>query len=216
LAAWFDNPRFLTGDGEPAVLPIFGKRRSFEQLVAMHSGGIPVRAMLDELTQLDAIERLSDQRVKVKSRIPILTGLTGNAISAIGERTRDLLDTLTNNLRRAASPLFEGTALIDETDQELVSLMRREIAEQGASFINSVNSLLNRSRAKTSRVPAKALAKYRLGVTVYYFQNDVENQIESRPDSIHGIRKNLKRIRRPVSRKQVSGSVRRASAKVPV
>src|SRR6266404_5073772 len=37
LAAWFDNPRFLAANGDPAVLPIFGKRRSFEQLVAMHS-----------------------------------------------------------------------------------------------------------------------------------------------------------------------------------
>ena len=74
LAAWFENPRFLATNGDPAVLPIFGKRRSFEQLVAMHSGGIPVRAMLDELTQLEAVERLSDQRVRAKSRIPILTG----------------------------------------------------------------------------------------------------------------------------------------------
>ena len=50
LAAWFDDPRFLAANGDPAVLPIFGKRRSFEQLVATYGGGIPVRAMLDELT----------------------------------------------------------------------------------------------------------------------------------------------------------------------
>ena len=200
--------------GDPAVLPIFGKRRSFEQLVAMHSGGIPVRAMLDELTQIDAIERLSDQRVKAKSRTPILTGLTGSAISALGERTRDLLDTLTNNLRRASNPLFEGTALVDETDQELVSLMRREISEQGANFINSVNSLFNRSRVKNTRLPAKTLAKYRLGVTVYYFQDDLESAIESKPEIIHGVRKNLKRIRRPVAGKPVAGSMRRVAAKV--
>jgi hypothetical protein len=216
LAAWFDNPRFLTSDGDPAVLPIFGKRRSFEQLVAMHSGGIPVRAMLDELTQIDAIERLSDQRVRAKSRSPILTGLTGGAISAIGERTRDLLDTLTNNIRRATSPLFEGTALVDENDQELVSVMRREIAEQGTNFINSVNSLFNRARVKNSRLPAKTLAKYRLGVTVYYFQNDIENTIEPGPGPIRGVRKNLKRIRRPVGGRQVVGSVRRAASKVQI
>jgi len=76
----------------------------------MHSRGIPVRAMLDELTQIDAVERLEDQRVRAKSRIPILTGMTGGAIEVIGERTRDLLDTLTNNLRRTSKPLFEGTA----------------------------------------------------------------------------------------------------------
>ncbi len=111
LAAWFDDPRFLAANGDPDILPIFGKRRSFERLVAMYSRGIPVRAMLDELTQIDAIERLPDQRVKAKSRIPIFTVLTSSAISAIGERTRDLLDTLTNNLRRKSKPFFEERLL---------------------------------------------------------------------------------------------------------
>src|ERR1700722_12194514 len=41
LAAWYDNPRFLTANGDPAVLPIFGKRRSFEQLVAQYGRGVP-------------------------------------------------------------------------------------------------------------------------------------------------------------------------------
>lgn len=102
LAAWHENPRFLSADGVPAVLPIFGKRRSFEQLVALCGRGIPVRAMLDELTQIDAVERLPDQRVKAKARIPTPTGLTGEAIAAMGQRAGDLLVTLTSDLRRTA------------------------------------------------------------------------------------------------------------------
>jgi hypothetical protein len=109
LAAWHENPRFLSADGDPAVLPIFGKRRSFEQLVALCGRGIPVRAMLDELTQINAVERLPDQRVKAKSRIPILTSLTGDAIAAIGERTGDLLETLTNNLGRTVESSTDTT-----------------------------------------------------------------------------------------------------------
>jgi hypothetical protein len=200
LTAWYENPRFLAANGDPAVLPIFGKRRSFEQLVALCSRGIPVRAMLDELTQIGAIERLSDQRVKAKSRIPILTGLTGSAIAAIGERTGDLLETLTNNLRRKSNPLFEGTALVDETDLDMVTLVRREIEEQGANFINSANSLLNRSRARPSRSSAKTSAKCRLGVTVYYFQDDVERTAESSAETTYMRRKNLQRKRRPNSK----------------
>src|ERR1700738_3879688 len=197
LAAWFDDPRFLAPNGDPAVLPIFGKRRSFEQLVAMHSRGIPVRAMLDELTQIDAVERLADQRVKVKSRIPSLTGMTGGAIALIGERTRDLLDTLTTNLRCASKPLFAATALADETDPDTVSLIRREIAEQGANFINSANALFSRPSMKPKRLIAKRPTKYRLGVTVYYFQNDVEGAMESKTERTYSRRKNLQRQRRP-------------------
>jgi Family of unknown function (DUF6502) len=213
LAAWFDDPRFLAANGDPAVLPIFGKRRSFEHLVSMQSGGIPVRAMLDELTQIDAVERLSDQRVKVKCRIPIFTGLTGGAIAVIGERTKDLLETLTNNLRQPSKPLFEGTALLEETDLEFVSLVRREIAEQGASFINSANSLFNRSRVRSARSIAKASTKCRLGITVYYFQDDVEAAVESNTKPIYNRRKNLQRKHRPTNRKRKTGVMRRSVAK---
>jgi hypothetical protein len=195
LTAWFDNPRFLSPSGDPAVLPIFGKRRSFEQLVALYSGGIPVRAMLDELTQLNAVERLPDQRVKARSRIPILTGLTSSAIAVVGERTRDLLETLTHNLRHTAKPLFEGTALLEGTDIESVSLIRREIADQGLNFVSSANSLFGRSRGRTSQSTAKTSPKCRLGVTVYYFQDDIESALKPKSETAYVRRKNLHRKR---------------------
>jgi uncharacterized protein DUF6502 len=211
LAAWFDNPRFLAANGDPAVLPIFGKRRSFEKLVAMHSGGIPVRAMLDELTKVDAIERLPDQRVRAKSRIPILTGLTSTSVAAIGERARDLLDTLSKNIRGTSTPLFEGTALLEETDLESVSLIRREIADQGSSFVSGANSLLNRSRGRTSKPMSKASTKCRLGVTVYYFQDDIDGAANSH--TLHSRRKNLQRMRRPIGKRKTIAASRSAGKK---
>ena len=99
LAAWYDNQRFLAGNGEPAVLPIFGRGKSFERLVAMHSGGIPVRAMLDQLTQIDAVEILTGQRVKARSRVPIFKGMTTTAIANLGEQGRR-----TNLQRRYRKP----------------------------------------------------------------------------------------------------------------
>jgi hypothetical protein len=211
LAAWFDHPRFLATNGEPAVLPIFGKRRSFEQLVATHSRGTPVRAMLDELTQIDAVEVLGDQRVKAKSRIPVLTGLTTRSVVMIGERTRDLLDTLKSNLRTTSKPLFEGTAVLDEADLEMVSLVRREIAEQGENFITGANSLLSRYCSRQKRSIPKPSVKCRLGVTVYYFQGDTGKPPESKVEAVR--RKNLQRKRRPASGKRTSGASGRSVLK---
>jgi Family of unknown function (DUF6502) len=205
LAAWFDNPRFLTTKGDPAVLPIFGKRRSFEQLVSMYGRGIPIRAMLDELTQINAVERLSDQRVKAKSRVPIVTGVSTGSISVIGERTRDLLDTLTSNLRCKSKPLFEGTALADDVDLEMVSLIRRELADQAASFIDSANSLLGRSNVKPVRPAGKESTNCRLGVTVFYFQDDLEDKRVPKTEAIPGRRKNLQRqTRRPLRERAIN------------
>jgi Family of unknown function (DUF6502) len=214
LAAWFDNPRFLAANGDPAVLPIFGKRLSFEHLVAMHSRGIPVRAMLDELTQLDAVEQLADQRVRAKSRVPILTGLTTGAIAGIADRTRDLLETLTSNLKRSSNPLFVGTAHSDDADLEMVSLVRRDLAEQGTTFINSANSLFGRSSAKSTRSGVKTATKCRLGVTVYYFQDDAGGEAKLKNEMVTKRRKNLRRQRRPTSKRQAVGPIVHSRAKV--
>ncbi len=200
LAAWYDNPSFLTDSGEPAVLPIFGKRRSFEHLVAMHGAGIPVRAMLDELTQINAVERLADQKVTAISRVPISTGLTPNALAAVGERCGDLLRTLTKNVRRHLPALFEATALAPDADPEMVPILRRELAEQGASFINGAHSLLKRSRSKRGGTSTISTAKCRLGVTVYYFEEGMTTTNDHAINLEERHRKNLRRQQRPRKR----------------
>lgn len=210
LAAWFDNPRFLTANGDPDSLPIFGKRRSFEQLVIAYGRGIPVRAMLDELTKLDAVERLPDQRVRAKTRIPILTGMTSSAITVMGERTRDLLHTLTSNLRRTSKPLFVGTALGEETDRDVVSLIRREMVAQGEAFLDSANSIIDRTGVKPSRSASKTPVKCRLGITVYYFQDELDSAQDSKTAPAYKRRKNLQRQSRPTNSKRSLSSVRRS------
>jgi Family of unknown function (DUF6502) len=193
LAAWYDNQRFLGADGDPAVLPIFGKRKSFEQLVATRSGGIPVRAMLDQLAQISAIEILPGQRVKVKSRVPIFKGMTCSAIANVGERTGDLLSTLKSNLRTTSTPLFEGTAFVCDVGLGALPLVRRQIAEQGAAFIDGASSLLARSRNRPRRSGMKEISHCRVGVTVYYFEDELasETDVETSTDKVR--RKNLQR-----------------------
>ena len=195
LAAWYETPRFLAPSGEPAVLPIFGKRRSFEQLVTTHGGGIPVRAMLDELTQINAVERLPDQRVRAKTRIPIQTGLNAAAIAAIGDRGRDLFDTLIYNIKNVEQPMVEATTSISDADLEKITLLRREISDQVASFINAANSILNRSRRKRPKSPASG--GRRIGVSVYLFDDLAD--ASANPDGGNGPKRrtNLRRKASP-------------------
>jgi hypothetical protein len=209
LAAWFDHPRFLTVGGEPAVLPIFGKRRSFESLVRIHGGGIPVRAMLDELTQVNAVECLPEQRLRARSRIPISTGLTPDAITAVGDRCGDLLQTLTNNLRRVAPPLFEATSLIADADPTMIPIIRREIAEQGESFINGAGSLLKRSVRNPRKTSPALASKRRLGVTVYYFEDRAEHPSKPLTDDAKARRTNLRRRKPQLNRSKRQAYQRR-------
>ena len=210
LNGWYENPTFLSENGDPAVLPIFGARRSFERLVARYSAGTPVRAMLDQLVQTDAVELLPDQRVKAISRVPRFTGFNSVAIATIGDRTRDLLDTLLCNLR-APAPLFEATAVIGDIEADMVPVVKKEIAEQGAIFIESANSLLSRSRNRTRHPKSKRGPKYRVGITAYYFQTDIADDQQSANSVPPPRRKNLHRQMRKSHRTQAESTVARRS-----
>jgi len=194
LSGWYEDADYLAKRGEPAILPIFGKRRSFETLVSKYGGGIPVRAMLDELTLLDAVERLQNQKVRPRARLTVLTGVTNSAIAAVGERSRDLIETLTENVRNCSDPLFEATALVNDADEEMIALIRREITAQGSSFVNSIHSLLNRSRKARTSSSRKNVLPRRMGVTVFYFQDNLQSKRQIDPIVGTRRRKNLRRI----------------------
>ena len=192
LSAWYESAAFLSANGDPATLPIFGKHKSFEKLVLLNSGGIPVRAMLDQLSQVDAIEVLPGQRVRPKSRVPVFTGISSVAIASIGERGADLIETLKTNLRKSSNPLFEGTAVVGNVDSDVIPLIRREIAEQGVNFIQSANSLLKRHKSKLRKPARQTKPTYRVGVTLYYFQSETGEKTSGSVRE-NGPRKNLQR-----------------------
>ena len=195
LAAWYEDNRFLSRTGEPATLPIFGQSASFEHLVRLYSSGTPVRAMLDELTRINAVERLSDQRVHPKARYPILTELSPDAIGMIGDRAADLIATLLKNARGISPPLFEATATTIDSDPRLVGFIQREINQQGSSFIGGVNALLNRTRIKKrgSGSATSPLAR-RVGVTIFYFDESTASSLPLKSSHTGKVkRQNLRR-----------------------
>jgi hypothetical protein len=192
LTGWFSDPKFLNTSGEPAVLPIFGKRRSFENLVSKYGAGIPVRAMLDELVQIGAVERLANQRVSTKTRVPISVGLTPNAIEAAGEHCKDLLGTLIQNLRRAERPMFEATSLISDAKPSMLPIIRRDVAEQGINLINAASSILKRSQGRMKK-KGSTRNGCRVGVTIYYFEDSARITADLAEAYKRGRRTNLRR-----------------------
>ncbi len=56
IAGWCSNDEFLDENGQPALLPLFGKRASFQSLVRQFAGDIPEGAMRKELQRIRAVE----------------------------------------------------------------------------------------------------------------------------------------------------------------
>jgi hypothetical protein len=68
--AWRFNRRFVSAQGGPKILSIYGNGASFENLVIVSNRGIPVRAMLDQLVHIRAVKLLRGQRVQLIAPLP--------------------------------------------------------------------------------------------------------------------------------------------------
>ncbi len=168
LAGWLNDPRFLTPSGEPAVLPIFGKRRSFEQLVSKYSPGIPLRAMLDEVIRIGAVDRLPDQRVRACKGTSTSKYFDPTAIEAVGKHCRDLLVTLIQNLR-GERRMFESTTLVSNGNPHMLHDARVATVACSKDFIDQVALLFKRYQTKDRRASNKDTR--RAGVTIFYFED---------------------------------------------
>lgn len=191
LSMWHERAQFAAASGDPAILPIFGKRKSFERLVSLASGGLPVRAMLDELVQLNAVEILPGQLVKVRSRIPIHSRLTSQGLCALGERTADLLGTLRGNMS-SSEQLFEGTSFATEVSADILPQLRRELEQQGNSFISEAIELLSKVNQRRHSQRPREQKRFRFGVTVFCFQEELTKDKPKLSSKVTK-RKNLRR-----------------------
>ena len=60
ISAWRSVAEFLDANGEPAVLPLTGKRGSFRSLIRQFAGDIPEGAMRKELHRIGVVRNTGD------------------------------------------------------------------------------------------------------------------------------------------------------------
>jgi Family of unknown function (DUF6502) len=170
LFGWYHDPDFLDEQGVPKSLPMEGKH-SFRALVRRYSGDIPTRAMLDELKSSGAIARTRSGYVRVRKQSLARTGIEARDISVIGEKVASYLATLVQNAASTEKAFFEATAFSTTLDNAHLPILRRDIELQGRSFVASIEDQLRLSAARTKKGRASPVARGRVGVTVFVFED---------------------------------------------
>lgn len=91
LSAWHCDPEYLTTARRPRDLKIFGGDRTFESLVKTYGQGIPIRAIVDELKRVGAIQLLtSSQKIRPKLPLAINSRITYKTIREFDGATDNL------------------------------------------------------------------------------------------------------------------------------
>jgi hypothetical protein len=97
VSGWTSDPRFLSADGEPAVLPMDGAPASFATLVKEFSGDIPPAAMLSVLEASGTVA-VGESGVTLLERAYLPSSTPLDKIDILGTDVAELIGTIGHNL----------------------------------------------------------------------------------------------------------------------
>ncbi len=171
LAAWHTDPDYTSPDGTPRELDLKNTRRrgvSFWGLVKRYAPGVWPKMILDELLRVGAVEHVSEQRLKVLMQAYGVAGFDADAIEDLGNRAKDLLETLVYNLLHPSASRVCETVLSIDADPKFLPLLRNSIQRRTQPYLSGLVEELNNPRTSRS---SRSESSTRIGVTVYSFES---------------------------------------------
>jgi hypothetical protein len=165
LDGWYTDPAYLDSSGKPRDLSERSPEPSFYSLASQYVPGAAPRIVLEELRRAGVVQLLSEHRVRVRSRTFSLHGFNASNIGEIGLRSKELLNTLTHNLREPEETLFCESIPTIEIDAARLPIVRALIARRGSTFLSAVGQEFSAESTASRR--NKPRQRVRVGLTVF-------------------------------------------------
>jgi hypothetical protein len=143
---------------------------SFSELVKRFSGDVPVRATLDELIRVGAVERLEDGRISLLTRTYIPESSDADKLNILGTDVAHLISTIDHNLKSdPIGPFFQRKIAYDNLPDEVLPAFRKHSAKRAKTFLESLDRwLAQRDRDVTPT--DKGTGRNNAGIGIYYFE----------------------------------------------
>ncbi len=169
LTGWTDDPLFKDGRGGPASLPLEDGQGSFANLVRIYSGGVPVRAVLDELNHAGAVSMTQDGRVRLVKRFYVPTEVSVDKLEIYGMSAADLLATMHRNVYETErQPFFQRAVYSRHLPAEALDKVREYIRRESQKLADRTDDYLFKNSVQKNN--GKSELK-RAGLGLYYFES---------------------------------------------
>jgi hypothetical protein len=165
LQAWYSDPVYLDTSGNPRDLPEKGSSPSFHSLSSTYVPGAAPGVVLDQLSRAGLVQMLSEHRLRVRGRTFRVHDFSLSSIAELGNRARDLLETLRHNVQQLDSRRFCDSMRVIEVEQKRVPAVRALIARRATTFLAGMEREL---AVETNRSPRdKRKRRIKVGLTIY-------------------------------------------------
>ena len=178
LMAWIYNSDYHT-DGKPRDLPLehsHDSEISFEMLVKKHSGGVPHRAVLDELLRIQAVRFIDDTTLRLVSYgyAPSTDDL--KQISYLSQEISDFLNCIDHNISHEQKDSFlQLSARCDNLPEEAMTRLKSLSKNEGHKLLREFANQLSRyDRDENDNVFGTGRHKAVMGL--YYYQEDLSDE----------------------------------------
>ncbi|MFQ5598082.1 MAG: DUF6502 family protein [Nitrospiria bacterium] len=171
VSGWVRDREFLKTDGQPADLLVEGSGATFSALVKKYSGDMPVRAMLDELLRVNSVERLENDRIRLKARAYLPDTEEGEKLTILGTEVKDLIATIDHNICSKEDRFFQRNVTYDNLPVEILERFRQLSSKQGQALLEEMDLWLAQHDRDTNP-SIEGTGRKRAGISVFYFEED--------------------------------------------
>ena len=179
IGGWTRDPRFLDMKGQPAKLSLDNADNSFSDLVKAYGGDVPMRAVFDELLRVGSIASTGEGTIELVDRAYVpKTGLS-EKIEILGTDVSDLISTIDHNIESGNDPKrFQRKVAYDNIPAEAAATFQVESAEKAQQLLEEFDRFLA-AQDRDLNPKKQGTGRKRVGVGVYYFEEDMEKEGES-------------------------------------
>jgi hypothetical protein len=181
ISGWVRDKAFHDKKGNPAPLPLEGKKKSFSSLVKQYSGDMPVRAVLDELLRIEAVSKDETNTVHLLTKAYIPKNVDAEKISILGADAADLISTIDHNLGDPEDqPFFQRKVMYDNIPAEVVAGFREISFTESQQLLEKLDVILA-DHDRDFNPGIRGSGRKRLGVGIYYFEEDFDDAKQQSP-----------------------------------
>jgi hypothetical protein len=173
ISAWITHTEFLDAKGETSILPIEGEKSSFSSLVLKHSGSMTVRAMLDEMIRVGAIEFANSDSVKLIQTIYVPKESDAQRIIYMGDASSDLLNTLSINLETPEANRLQLSTAFDNLPEECLPELKKICHQKSTKLLNELEFWLSK-QDRDSNATIVGTGRVRAGLGIYYLEETID------------------------------------------
>lgn len=176
IGRWMAGPPYATPDGIPRRLPYESadpQAPSFARLARDLGLDLPVRAVLDELLRVDAVQLSPDGEVELRHEVHIPAGSGDGRFTLLGSDPGELFATIAHNLDHPDGPWLQRKVAYDNIGAAALPALREEARQAGLDFVRRANALVS-SYDRDRHPEASSGPRSRVVVGVYYFEEPVE------------------------------------------